>query len=96
MTSICWKKISTEVRLIHAHQMSLYNLIILRKQWTQMKAKQLKQGLLNQYESLGFPKLYCRFSCAENWELVKLIVETKFRRSHDCLHSHIFKHSQIF
>ena len=49
MTSICEKKISAEVRLIHAEQMSLYNFIILRKkQWTQMKIKQLKQDILNQ------------------------------------------------
>ena len=31
MTSIYEKKISAEVRLIHAEQMSLYNFIILRK-----------------------------------------------------------------
>ena len=49
MTSICEKKISAEVRLIHAEQISLYNFIILRKkQWTQMKTKQLKQDILNQ------------------------------------------------
>ena len=29
----------------------------------------------------------CRFSYAGNWELVKSIVGTKFRRSHVCLHS---------
>ena len=46
MTSICEKKISAEVRLIHAEQMPLYNFIILRKkQWTQMKTKQRKQEL---------------------------------------------------
>ena len=49
MTSIYEKKISAEVRLIHAEQMSLYNFIILRKkQWAQMKIKQLKQDILNQ------------------------------------------------
>ena len=49
MTSIYEKKISAEVRLIHAEQMPLYNFIILRKkQWTQMKTKQLKQDILNQ------------------------------------------------
>ena len=49
MTSIYEKKISAEVRLIHAEQMSLYNFIILRKkQRTQMKTKQLKQDILNQ------------------------------------------------
>ena len=49
MTSIYEKKISAEVRLIHAEQMSLYNFIILRKkQWTQMKTKKLKQDILNQ------------------------------------------------
>ena len=52
------KKNSAEVRFIHAEQMSLYNFIILRKkQWTQMQNKQLKQDILNQYESIGFPKL---------------------------------------
>ena len=30
---------------------------------------------------------YCCFSYAGNWELVKSIVGTKFRRSHVCLHS---------
>ena len=34
MTSIYEKKISAEVRLIHAEQMSLYNFIILRKKET--------------------------------------------------------------
>ena len=49
MTSIYEKKISAEVRLIHAEQLSLYNFMILRKkQWTQMKTKQLKQDILNQ------------------------------------------------
>ena len=31
MTSVCEKKVSAEVRLIHAEQMSLYNFIVLRK-----------------------------------------------------------------
>ena len=31
---------------------------------------------------------YCHFSYTGNWELVKSIVRTKFRRSHVCLHSH--------
>ena len=49
MTSFYEKNISAEVRLIHAEQMSLYNFIILRKkQWTQMKIKQLKQDIINQ------------------------------------------------
>ena len=40
MTSIYEKKISSEVRLIHAEQKSLYNFIILKKkQWGQMKTK---------------------------------------------------------
>ena len=43
------KENSAEVRFIHVEQMSLYYLIILRKeQWTQMKIKQLKQDILNQ------------------------------------------------
>ena len=33
--------------------------------------------------------LYCCFSYAGNWELVKLIVDTKLRRSHVCLHSQV-------
>ena len=58
MTSIYEKNISAEVRLIHAEQMSLYNFIILRKkQWTQMNTKQFKKDILNQQESIGFPKL---------------------------------------
>ena len=49
MTSIYEKKISLEVRLIYAEQMPLYNFIILsKKQWAQIKTKQLKQGILNQ------------------------------------------------
>ena len=31
LTSICEKKISAEVRLIHAEQISLHNFIVLRK-----------------------------------------------------------------
>ena len=31
MTSVCEKKISAEVRLIQAEQISLYNFIVLRK-----------------------------------------------------------------
>ena len=58
MTSVYEKKMSAEVRLIHAEQMSLYDFIILsRKQLSQMKTKQLKQDILNQKESIGFPKL---------------------------------------
>ena len=49
MTSIYEKKNSAEVRLVHAEQMSLYNFIILRKkQWAQVKTKQLKQDIINQ------------------------------------------------
>ena len=49
MTSIYEKINSAEVRLIYAEQMPLYNFLILRKrQWTQMKIKQLKQDILNQ------------------------------------------------
>ena len=59
MTSCMRKENLAEVRFIHAEQMSLYNLIILRKeQWTDIKIKQLKQDILNQYESIGFPKLF--------------------------------------
>ena len=46
MMSIYEKKVSAEVRLIHAEQMPLYNFIILtKKQWTQMMTKQLKQEI---------------------------------------------------
>ena len=63
MTSIYEKKNLATVQLIHAEQMSLYNFIILRKkQWTQMKTKQFKQDILNQYESIGFPKLNTFFN----------------------------------
>ena len=49
MTSVYEKKISAEERLVHAEQMSLYNFIILRKkQWAQVKTKQLKQDIINQ------------------------------------------------
>ena len=48
MTSIYEKKISAEVRVIHAEQMSLFNFIILKKNNRQMKTKQLKQDILNQ------------------------------------------------
>ena len=65
------KKTSAEVRLIHAEQMSLYIFIILRKkQWIQMKTKQLKQDILNQQESIGFLKLdSCKvfLACPQGW-----------------------------
>ena len=55
MISICEKKISAEMRLIHAEQTSLHNFIVLRKkQWTQLKTKQIKEDILNQWESMGF------------------------------------------
>ena len=50
MTSICEKNISAEVRLIYVEQVSLY---ILRKN----NRQQLKQDILNQWESMGFSKL---------------------------------------
>ena len=59
MTSICEKKLSPEVRLIHAEQISLHNFIVLRKkQLTQLKTKEVKQDILNKWESMGFPKLH--------------------------------------
>ena len=58
MTSTCEKKISAEVRLIHAEQISSYNFIVLRKkQLTQLKIKQVEHDILNQWESMGFSKL---------------------------------------
>ena len=58
MASVCDKKISVEVQLIHAEQISLYNFIILRK-ITQLKTKQVKKDILNQWkEYMGFRKLF--------------------------------------
>ena len=58
MTSICEKKMSAEVRLIHAKQISLYKFYrFKKKQQTQLKTKQVKQDILNEWESMGIPKL---------------------------------------
>ena len=58
MTSICEKKILEEVRLIPAEQISLYKFRrFKKKQSTQLKTKQIKQDILNQWESMGFSKL---------------------------------------
>ena len=53
MTSVCEKNISAEVRLIYVEQVSLYIFIVLRKN----NRQQLKQDILNQWESMGFSKL---------------------------------------
>ena len=55
--SIREKKISAEVRFIQAEQISSYNFIVVRKNKTQLKTKQVKQDILNQRESMGFLKL---------------------------------------
>ena len=58
MTSICEKKISAEVRLIHAEQISFYKFHhFKKKQYTQLKTKQVKHDILNQWKSMDFPKL---------------------------------------
>ena len=57
MTSICERNISGDVRIIHAEQISSHNFIVLRKNKTQLKTKQVKQDILNQWEFMGFPKL---------------------------------------
>ena len=63
MTSICQKKISAEVRLIHAEQISLYKFHrFKKKQSTQLKTEQVKKDILNQWKSMGFPKLICSSS----------------------------------
>ena len=49
MTSICEKNVSAEVRLIHTDQITLYKFHRFKKQ--------VKQGILNQWEFMGFPKL---------------------------------------
>ena len=55
MTSICEKKSSAQVWLIHAELMSLQNLIILwKKEQTQLKTKQLKQNIFKSMEIYGF------------------------------------------
>ena len=54
MTSICKKNISAQVRLIHADRMSSYNFIVLKKK---NNRQQLKQDILNQWESMVFSKL---------------------------------------
>ena len=71
------KKKSAEVRVIHAEQVSLYNFIILRKrQWTQVKIKQLKQDTLNQWEFIGFPiyvaNKFLRSSKNKKYHYIKL------------------------
>ena len=54
------KKISAEVRLIHAEQISLYKFYGFKKrQYTQLKTKQVIQDILNQWESMGLSKLHC-------------------------------------
>ena len=77
MTSIYEKKISAEVRLIHAEQMFLYNFIVLRKkQQTQMKTKQLNKDILNQQEAIGFPKLSKNITPSKQHDLnVKDVVQ---------------------
>ena len=62
MTSVCEKKISTEVQLIHTEQISLYNFIVVRKNIRQLKTKQVKKNILNRWESMCFPKLLLFFS----------------------------------
>ena len=64
MTSIYEEKISAEVRLIHAEQISLYKFHrFKKKQQTQLNTKQVKKDILNQWETMGFPKLiFSRFS----------------------------------
>ena len=54
---------SAEVRLIiHAEQISLYKFnCFKKKQQTELKTKQIKQDILNQWESIGFPKLIIAF-----------------------------------
>ena len=57
MTSICEKKILEEVRLIPAEQILYKFRRFKKKQSTQLKTKQIKQDILNQWESIGLPKL---------------------------------------
>ena len=54
---------SAEVRLIiHAEQISLYKFnCFKKKQQTELKTKQIKQDILNQWESIGFPNLKIAF-----------------------------------
>ena len=58
MTSIYEKKNLGRSAAYSCRANVLYDFIILRKkQWTQMKTKQLKQDILNHQESMGFPRL---------------------------------------
>ena len=53
MRKICEKKISAEVRLIHEEQISLYKFHrFKKKQKTQLKTKQVRQDILNQWEAI--------------------------------------------
>ena len=55
MTSICEKKMSAEVQLIHAEEICLLNFIIFwKKDHTQLKTKQLKQNIFRSMEIYGF------------------------------------------
>ena len=55
MASTCEKKIPAEARLIHVEQISLYKFYrFKKKQQTQLKIQQVKQDVLNQWESMGF------------------------------------------
>ena len=87
MTSLFEKKISAEVRVIHAEQMSLYNFIVLRKkQQTQLKTAQLKQDILNQWESMGFSKLSMYKSSSLEVFIEKSVLKicSKFTGEHPC------------
>ena len=58
MTSICDKKISAKVRLIHAEHVSLYNFIFLRKKTIDTAEDLITGDILNQLYSMSFSKLY--------------------------------------
>ena len=62
MTSICEKKFRQKYGLFMPNK-CLYNFMVLRKeQQTQLKTEQLKQDILNQWESIGFSKLICSYN----------------------------------
>ena len=53
--SSCEKKISAEVRLIHAEQMSFTEFRhFMKKEYTQLKTKQLKQSIFKSTGIYGF------------------------------------------
>ena len=82
MTSICKKKISTKVQLIHAEQMLLKNFIILSKKNSHSwRLNNSNKVFLNQWESIDFHELIFNFYKSCNWSVKSILgraLKTKF------------------